>query len=154
MGSAAESHRMRESVKALVVGTDDWATEQAAGSLAAAGIDVARCHEPGQPAFPCNAFVPGRSCPLEAGFDVVITARARPSRTIEPGEIGVVCALRTGRPLIVAGVAAHNPFDTTASEIVPEEGDLAKACRDVTGFVANHGGGSDSDVLDLRRVRR
>src|SRR3954447_13100797 len=100
---------MAEPVKALVVGTDDWATAQAAESLAAAGIGVARCHDPGRPAFPCNAFIPGKECPLEAGFDVVVTARARPSRVVEPGEIGVVCALRTGRPLIVAGLTAHNP---------------------------------------------
>ncbi|MGH3743864.1 MAG: hypothetical protein ACRDTP_03270, partial [Mycobacteriales bacterium] len=44
----------------LVVGTDDWAIEQSAASLDSAGYRVLRCHEPGQPAFPCNAVLPGR----------------------------------------------------------------------------------------------
>src|SRR5436190_4176486 len=81
---------------ALVVGTDDWAADQAAGTLRRGGATVLRCHEPGEPAFPCNAFIAGRVCPLTQGFDVAVTARARSSRSTEPGEIGAVCALRTG----------------------------------------------------------
>ena len=92
------------------MGTDDWAADRAAASVERAGLDVLRCHESGQPAFPCNAFIPGRTCPLDVGFDVVLTVRARPSRESEPGEVGVVCALRTGRPLVVAGVTMGNPF--------------------------------------------
>ncbi len=143
-------------VTALVVGTDDWATEQAAEALTTAGAAVLRCHDPGRPAFPCNAFLPGQQCPLDVGFDVVITARARPSRVIEPGEVGVVCALRTGRPLIVAGITAHSPFGETATEIVREEGDLAKACRDAIGLVSVRGDRrvADPSVVDLRGLRR
>ena len=61
----------------LVVGTDDWAVEQAAQLLTGAGSPVLTCHEPGEPAFPCNALIEGRTCPLDAGFDVVATVRAR-----------------------------------------------------------------------------
>ena len=116
------------------------------------GIEVERCHDLGRPAFPCNAFIPGKVCPLDAGFDVVVTARARPSRVVEPGEIGVVCALRTGRPLIVAGLSAHNPFGATAAEVVPEEGDLAKACHDAVGLVSTQAGATE-EVVDLRGLR-
>ncbi len=101
--------------RVLVVGTDDWAADRAAASVEQAGLDVLRCHESGQPPFPCNAFIPGRTCPLDAGFDVVLTVRARPSRESEPGEVGVVCGLRTGRPLVVAGVTMGNPFNKVAN---------------------------------------
>jgi hypothetical protein len=111
------------------VGTDDWAADRAAASVEQAGLDVLRCHESGQPAFPCNAFIPGRTCPLDVGFDVVLTVRARPSRESEPGEVGVVCALRTGRPLVVAGVTMGNPFSQVAAAVVAEGGDAAQACR-------------------------
>lgn len=146
---------MTNPLTALVVGTDDWAVAQAAESLTAAGIQVARCHDPGRPAFPCNAFIEGRGCPIDAGIDVVITARARPSRQPEPGEIGVVCALRADRPLVVAGLTAHHPFESVASEVVTEGGDAAQACRDAVGVIAIgsiHSGGADA--VDLRAVRR
>ena len=68
----------------LVVGTDDWAIEQSAAALEEAGFGVLRCHEPGAPAFPCNALIEGRTCPLDVGFDVVATVRARPLDTHGP----------------------------------------------------------------------
>src|SRR5437764_14298870 len=78
---------------ALVVGTDDWAIEQGAEALEGAGHDILRCHEPGEPAFPCNALREGRTCPLDVGFDVVVTVRARPSAPPIHGEFGAVFAL-------------------------------------------------------------
>ncbi|MEY2420202.1 MAG: hypothetical protein QOI95_269 [Acidimicrobiaceae bacterium] len=139
----------------LVVGTDDWAIEQAADSLKAVGVEVLRCHEPGEPAFPCNAFIPGRRCPLSDGFDVALTARARPSKTTEPGELGVICALRSNRPLVVAGVSAHNPFSQVAAAVVADGGDAAKACRHAAGMADDDsfGGGAEA-VVDLRSLRR
>ncbi len=121
----------RRSPSVLVVGTDDWALDQGAAALDSAGMQVLRCHEPGAPAFPCNALIPGGVCPLDAGFDVVLTTRARPTPTIQPGEIGVVCALRTGRPLVVAGAARHNPFADLTATVVAEHGDVVTACRSV-----------------------
>ena len=90
----------------LVVGTDDWAIEQSAAVLEEGGCEVLRCHEPGQPAFPCNALVEGRTCPLDAGFDLVADVRARPLTTLDPSEFGVICALHQGKPLVVAGPGA------------------------------------------------
>ena len=135
---------------ALVVGTDDWAADQAAGALRRDGITVLRCNEPGEPAFPCNAFIEGRTCPLDAGFDVVLTVRARSSRAVEPREVGVVCALRTGHPLVVAGVIADNPFRSLAITEVAEGGDTVKACRDAAAAarVETH------ELIDLRPAHR
>lgn len=97
-------------MRVLVVGTEDWAIEQAAGQLAATGAEVLTCHDPGQPAFPCNAVIPGRTCPLETGFDVAVTVRSRPLDHPAPSEMGAVCALRAGKPLVSAGMAGRNPF--------------------------------------------
>src|SRR3954451_3675984 len=119
MGSAPEHLSMGDApFTALVVGTDEWAEDQAARALQAAGLAVLRCHEPGAPPFPCNAFIEGRTCPLDQGIDVVLTARARPSRAMEPSEFGVVCALRAGYPLVVAGATTGSPFGTVASRVV------------------------------------
>jgi hypothetical protein len=133
-GAPAEPGTLR-GYRVLVVGTDDWAVEQAAGVLENAEATVLRCHEPGEPAFPCNAFIEGRQCPLDVGFEVVLTARARPVASLQAGETGVVCALRGKRPLVVAGIARNHPFRDLATAIVPEDGELvsavAKALEDV-----------------------
>lgn len=97
-------------MRVLVVGTEDWAVEQAAGRLAASGCEVLACHQPGEPAFPCNAVIPGRVCPLDAGFDMAVTIRSRPLDQPAPGEMGAVCALRAGKPLVSAGMPGRNPF--------------------------------------------
>lgn len=115
-------------VKVLVVGTHDWAIEQAAASLEGAGCSVLRCHEPGQPSFPCNALIEGRTCPLDAGFDVVVTVRARPLGSLAQSEFGVICGLHHGMPLVVAGVAPDRPLGPWASETVGQGDDLASAC--------------------------
>jgi len=119
--------------RVLVVGTDDWAIEQSAAALEEAGFGILRCHEPGEPEFPCNALIEGRSCPLDVGFDVVATVRARPLDTLAPGELGVVCALRHGIPLVAAGVAPDRPFGPWAAITVEQGGELVGACEKVAG---------------------
>jgi hypothetical protein len=151
---AAAEATANPALTVLVVGTDDWAVEQATDALTVAGVHVLQCHEPGEPAFPCNAFIPDRVCPVDAGFDVVLTARARPSKAPEPGELGVICALRAGRPLVVAGMTANDPFGTVAAEVVPEGGDAAGACRDAAGFADDLAGGALPAVVVLRSLRR
>lgn len=117
----------------LVVGTDDWAIEQSATVLESGGCRVLRCHEPGQPAFPCNALVAGRICPLDAGFDVVADVRARPLSTLAQPEFGVICALHHGKPLVVAGVAPELPLGPWAALKVGHTGNLVSACERVAG---------------------
>ncbi len=119
--------------RVLVVGTDDWAIEQSASALEEAGFGVLRCHEPGEPAFPCNALIEGRTCPLDVGFSVVATVRARPLDTMAPGEVGVICALRHGIPLVAGGVAPDRPFGPWAAVTVEQGGELVNACEKVAG---------------------
>lgn len=125
----------RHGPRVLVVGTDDWAIEQSAAALEDAGFGVLRCHEPGEPEFPCNALITGRTCPLEVGFDMVATVRARPLDTMAPGELGVVCALRNGIPLVAAGVAPERLFGPWAAVTVEQGGELVTACEKVAGEV-------------------
>lgn len=113
----------------LVVGTDDWAVDLTVPLLERDGCHVLRCHEPGEPAFPCNALLPGRTCPLEEGFDVVVNVRARALSTLAPGEFGVVCALHDDVPMVVAGVAYEQPLAPWTTQVVERGGDVASAAR-------------------------
>ena len=116
----------------LVVGTDDWAIEQSAAALQAAGHEPLRCHDPGAPAFPCNALLPGRRCPLDIGVDVVVTSRARPVSAPTLSETGVTCALRAQVPLVVTGIADRGPFQELAARVVTSQGHVAAAVEDVS----------------------
>ena len=145
------------SLRVLVVGTDDWAVDQAVDSLAAAGHSTLRCHDPGERPFPCNALREGRTCPLETGFDVVATVRARVLAEPGPQELGVVCGLRAGAPLVVAGLAHRNPFAAWTDRIVDGAGDLVSACEEVAQIGVTQIGVTQigltepaAEVIDLR----
>ena len=107
-------------VSVLVVGTDEWAIEQAAGSMASAGYDVLRCHEPGEPVFPCNGVRPDRVCPLDQGFKVAVTMRARPAAQPTQSEFGITCAIRAAVPVVVAGITEGNPFEEWTQKVDPK----------------------------------
>ncbi len=129
--------------RVLVVGTDDWAVEQSAALLAEAGHETLSCHPPGEPAFPCNAFVEGRVCPLDVGFDIVVSVRARPLDQPAVGEMGVVCGLRAGAALVTAGMAGRNPFAALATQAMSAGNDLAAVVEAVASA-------RTADVADLR----
>ena len=105
-------------MRVLVVESDRHTADQAIADLRAAGHEVARCHERGLPAFPCNALADGGTCPLDSGsgVDVLLDYRAHPHPRPTRFEDGVCCALRHQIPIVVAGASALNPFDhwTTA----------------------------------------
>ena len=122
----------------LVVGTDDWAADQSATVLESTGHRVLRCHEPGEPAFPCNALLQGRTCPLDVGFDVVLTARARPAPAPAQGEMGVICALHERTPLVSAGIFEKNPFGPWNSASVGSDGDLVGAIENAAASRTFH----------------
>lgn len=129
VGTTTDRTGDRALLTVLVVGTDDWAIDQASSVLEAAGHRSARCHESGEPTFPCNAFLPGRTCPLRLRLDAVLSVRSRPVPSPAPGEMGVVCALRDGEPLVVAGMSDHNPFATCTTTAVDRHGDIPSACE-------------------------
>jgi hypothetical protein len=117
------------SLKVLVVGVEDWGIEQAASALGGAGHWVLRCHEPGEPAFPCNALIPHRTCPLAVGFHVALTVRTRPAPPPAPGEMGVICALGRAIPLVVAGVGGDSSLGSLATTVVSRHDSVVSACE-------------------------
>lgn len=112
----------------LVVGADDWAIGDATAQLRSAGRVVHRCYDNPETPFPCNAFIEGRGCPLNNHeVDVVLDIRTRP--TVEPSlwEMGAICGIRDGLPLVVAGVSESSAFAPWA-ERVPQSGDIVSTC--------------------------
>jgi hypothetical protein len=130
-GALAPATERTKPLNVLVVGTDDWAIDQAVAALAARGHHPLTCHASGAAPFPCNALLPGRTCPLDVGFSVVVTVRARATGDPAPAEFGVTCALHAGASLVVAGVSAHNPFERWSTQVVDLGGDLATECERV-----------------------
>jgi hypothetical protein len=112
----------------LVVGSDDWAINDATSQLHAAGRTVHRCSESAESPFPCNALIPGRGCPLDRRqVDVVLNVRTRPESQPTIAEMGAICGLRDGIPLVVAGMSEMSGFSAWA-ERVPLEGDIVTTC--------------------------
>jgi hypothetical protein len=112
----------------LVVGTDDWAVADATSQLRVAERIVHRCSESVESPFPCNALIPGRGCPLDRrDVDVVLNIRTRPEAQPTLAEMGAVCGLREGIPLVVAGISEMSGFSAWADR-VPAAGDIVSTC--------------------------
>ena len=122
-------------MRVLVVESDRGAADHAVSDLEGAGHQVARCHEPGRPAFPCNALCEGESCSLDSGggVDVVLDYRLHPYPRPTALEDGVVCALRRHVPLVVGGSAVLNPFSKWTTDVVLDDDALVWACEDAVG---------------------
>jgi hypothetical protein len=131
------------------VGTDDWGIQQAVDRLEAAGLRPLTCHPAGAPAFPCNALIEGRVCPLEVGFDLAITIRARPDAAPTQGEVGVICALQHKVPLVTAGMAGRNPFEPWAVRALGRSDDLVPVVQDILGY-HEPSAAKEGAALDLR----
>jgi hypothetical protein len=112
----------------LVVGSDDWAIGDAASQLREAGRTVHRCSDSAEAPFPCDALIPGRGCPLDLhNVDVVLNIRSRPEHQPALGEMGAICGLRDGLPLVVGGLSDMSSFGPWA-EKVPPTGDIVATC--------------------------
>jgi hypothetical protein len=112
----------------LVVGQDDWAIHDATSQLRTAGRTVHRCSESTESPFPCNALIPGRGCPLDRNqVDVVLNIRTRPEAQPTLAEMGAICGLRDGIPLVMAGLSEMSGFSAWA-ERVPPAGDIVSTC--------------------------
>lgn len=112
----------------LVVGSDDWAIGDAASQLREAGRVVHRCTDSVDAAFPCNALIPGRGCPLDQHeVDVVLNVRSRGTLQPSISEMGAICGLRDGLPLVVGGLSGLSNFSAWADK-VPATGDIVATC--------------------------
>ena len=131
---------MPERLRVLVLESERGAADTAITDLRDAGHEVLRCHEPGDPAFPCKALTDD-GCPVRtAPIDVALTVRSRPRSQPAPHEDGVTCALERHIPLVVAGSAVLDPFTDFATEVVERSGDVVQACRRAASApLARHG---------------
>lgn len=135
----------------LVVGTEGWAVDRAMRALQHAGHVVVRCPQMELSPSGC-AVLDGTACDLDDRLDVVLSVRAHPLSRVMASEYGVVCALRRGVPLVLAGSAHHSPFAPWAVTSTDIDGDLVDAC--VRAASSGKGGrgprpGASVDELEL-----
>jgi hypothetical protein len=112
-------------MRVLVFESDEGASTPVVDELTAAGIEVARCHDPEGPAFPCKGLQDHRACPLD-GAPVSAAVLTGPGTHTEDGlssrEQGARCALRQHIPLVVVGPRTASPMSafTTTFAAGPE----------------------------------
>jgi hypothetical protein len=149
---------MAEKLRVLVLESERGAADAAIDELARAGHEVARCHEPGAPAFPCGALADDPYCPVRDEIvDVAVTVRNRPRSQPAPHEDGVTCALEHHIPLVVAGHTVLNPFETWAAEVIDGiDGVVPASERAAAAPLERHGRRAQralDEVLAAREIR-
>ena len=99
-------------MRTLLIESSPGVGAEAAAALSDAGHPVVRCHEEGQPTFPCGDLTSPGSCPLHGpgAVDVVLSVRHPDDAEPTAAEAGVTCALRAGVPVVVLGDQDANPF--------------------------------------------
>lgn len=129
-GGSDASEAATKAAQVLVVGSEEWAIADAAAQLRAAGRKVHRCSDSAAAPFPCNAMIPGRGCPLDNHpVDVVLDIRSKADAEPALSEMGAVCGLRDGLPLVIGGLADMSPF-AEFGEKIPSRGDVVSSCDD------------------------
>lgn len=119
--------RQTNRLHVLVVGTEAWAIDSVERALQHAGHEVVHCPIP--PTGPACPTLDGDTCGLSPDLDLVCSVRARPLDRVLRSEQAVVCALRRGAPLLLAGSAASSPFACFATASVDLDGDVVGACE-------------------------
>jgi hypothetical protein len=94
-----------------------------------AGHQVAYCHGFGEGSIECSGMMLGAWCPLdETDVAVVVDARTHPGPpTVR--EVGALCALRHGTPLVISGPVPdsyRSPWRDAEAEC---DGDVVDACE-------------------------
>jgi hypothetical protein len=114
-------------MRVLLVGHDGDTTAQLADALTDADVEVARCHDPGRPTFPCHGLLGNRDCPLEGpAISAVVTATGRPGID-DDVEAGTSCALRRHVPLVLVGGRESSPLAPFAASHADEPDELVEA---------------------------
>lgn len=94
----------------MVLESHPGAASRAESLLTERGHTVHRCHEPGQPSFPCSGLAGGHECPLDGEVDVALVVRRGVHPRPTTDEEGVTCALRAGIPLVEDGSDLLDPY--------------------------------------------
>jgi hypothetical protein len=131
-------------MRTLLIESSPGVGAEAAAALSDAGHPVVRCHEEGQPTFPCGDLAAPGSCPLHGpgAVDVVLSVRHPDDAEPTAAEAGVTCALRAGVPVVVLGDQEVNPF---AALTVPVSDD-----DPVAAVVAAYRAGKEVAAAPLR----
>jgi hypothetical protein len=127
---------MTRPLDVLVIESRGRAGRPAGQALAEAGHRVHRCYEEGTTEFPCRGLLEHDACPLDAGIDVALLVRPRPDPRPMPHESGVTCALRSGVPVVEAGVHALDPYEPWLHTRVTSVHDLDSVVDACTAAVA------------------
>ncbi len=146
--------RQTHQLHVLVVGTEAWAIDSVERALQHAGHVVLRCPV-GRDDPTCPA-VDGTACGLDGHLDLVCSVRARPLDRVLLAEHAVLCALRRGAPLLLAGSAASSPFACFATASVDLDGAVIRACEAAaaSGPVVHSAEALDElELLVLRRTQ-
>ena len=142
-------------MRVLLMESDAWAADRAGRRLREAGHQTVRCLDADLDSFPCRALQPGGHCPIDcARVDVALLVRARPWPGFTPRELGAVCALRDGLPLVVLGGESAGPWGPLAT-VIGEEADVVAACESAAANNvrhAHHRTNLDDTVEEARRV--
>ncbi len=102
---------MNATLDVLVLENGPGGARAAIDELEAAGHRVHRCHELGQPRFPCRGVVDPKDCPLEGPIDVALVVRHHVHPQPSSLEDGVSCALKAGIPVVEEGPSILDPYD-------------------------------------------
>lgn len=131
-------------MRTLLIESSPGVGADAAAALSDAGHPVLRCHEEGQPTFPCGDLAAPGSCPLHGpgAVDVVLSVRHPDDAEPTAREAGVTCALRAGVPVVVLGDQDANPFAALTVPVVDED--------PVAAVVAAYEAGMEATAAPLR----
>lgn len=99
-----------------------------------AGHHVHRCHDPGEPAFPCKALSEPDGCPLDRPVDVALLVRPRVAPRPTAVEDGVSCAVRAGVPVVEHGPDILDPFAPWLTDRVHRSDEVLDACTRAVEF--------------------
>ncbi len=144
--------RQTHQLHVLVVGTEAWAIDSVERALQHAGHVVLRCPV-GRDDPTCPAL-DGTACGLDERLDLVCSVRARPLDRVLRAEHAVLCGLRRGAPLLLAGSAASSPFACFATASVDLDGDVVGACEAAAASGPVVRSAEALDELELLVLRR
>lgn len=124
---------MNGTLDVLVLENGPGGARAAIEQLEAAGHRVHRCHDAGQPSFPCRGVVDAASCPLDGPIDVALIVRHHVHPQPSPLEDGVSCALRAGIPVVEEGPSIRDPYEPFITSRVTGTS-VAEACEEAVAI--------------------